>query len=252
MAHDNDRLALGASAQRTQDGRLVKRIEVARGLVQQQKRCPAQKRPGKPHTLALAIRKAAPLAAYARVQTLRQARSKLIERGGLNGSFQLFIASRRLCHQQVATQATVKKIGLLRHIGHKATQRRDLKAAQVDAINVHTAFAGVIKTHHELQQGRLSCPAFASNAHKLPCLKTKADVVQDLHTIVRKAQIAHLKALKAADVKRIGHIAYLVKLEHIEHLVCSGKRLMQRETQRGDIDHGAHARHEGDSTHRSQ
>ena len=70
VAYEQHRFARAIAGKRTQHGSLIERVEVARGLIEQNERSIVQKHARKAQTLALASRKGVAQLAHLRVEPL--------------------------------------------------------------------------------------------------------------------------------------------------------------------------------------
>ena len=119
----DDRAILPDALERAVEGRLGRRVERARRLVEQEQLGVAHQRPGDAHALALAAREPPPALAHERLVALGERQDPLVDLRGLRGGFDFGVGGIEAAVADVLADREVEEEAVLQHHAHLRAQR---------------------------------------------------------------------------------------------------------------------------------
>ena len=156
MSHQHHGLVGRELGDASGDLRFGRKIHRAGGLVEQQQRRVVQQRPGQTHALTLTTRQRLASLAHRHVETSRVAVDEVRQPSQLGGGNHGPVIGVGHAEGDVFSQRAVKQRHILRHVTEVTPHVGRIDLAQVDAVEQHRAFGGLIQAHDEPLDGALA------------------------------------------------------------------------------------------------
>ena len=164
--------------QRHLDVSLARRVERRRGLVENQDARVVQDDPGDREPLALSTGQ--PVAALPDngVVPVWERIDPVVDVCGSRGGLDLSLGGVGPGVQQIAPQAGVEQVALLRHVPDHAGEGVQLDVADVHAVDLHCAFGRIVQPRNQVRDGGLTRTARTDERCELTGLNLEVHVVQ--------------------------------------------------------------------------
>ena len=241
MRDQEGRATGGHALQGVDDRPFVLLVQAGGGLVQDEDRGLADRRPGDRDALALAVRERHAALTQHRVIALRQ---RLDEAGGVGETrrrLDRFRRGARSAVGDVVAHRRGEEQAVLKHHAHLRAERRERVLAHVARVDQHAPRGGVVQPEHEARECGLTASGRPHESDAPPRLDVAVDLLQRLPPrLVR--EVHALEPDRAAQCRRghgageIPHVGSAV--EEIEHALPRSRGSCEATRVLGGVLHG--------------